>query len=156
MNATDAAKRAGYSEKTAYSIGNENLSKPEIAEYINKSLKKRLDGLEISQERVLNEMARVAFCDIRNLFDESGNLRPIHDLDDDTARAVASFEIVAVRGADGETEYLKKVKSADKMRGLEMLGKYLALFTDKHEHSGPGGKPIEITEIQRTIVDPKK
>ena len=45
-NATEAAKRAGYSEQTAYSIGNENLKKPEISEYIEKRLK------EINSKRI--------------------------------------------------------------------------------------------------------
>ena len=45
LNATQAALRAGYSEKTAYSIGNENLKKPEIQEYIQKRLKEKEDAL---------------------------------------------------------------------------------------------------------------
>ena len=54
LNATQAAIRAGYSEKTAYAIGVENLKKPLIAEYIAKHNKKRFDKLEISAEEVLS------------------------------------------------------------------------------------------------------
>ncbi|MFR2182040.1 MAG: terminase small subunit, partial [Hominilimicola sp.] len=53
LNATQAALRAGYSEKTAYSIGNENLKKPEIQEYIQKRLKEKEDALIAKQDEVL-------------------------------------------------------------------------------------------------------
>ena len=52
LNATQAALRAGYSEKTAYSIGNENLKKPEIQEYIQKRLKEKEDALIAKQDEV--------------------------------------------------------------------------------------------------------
>jgi len=143
LNAYRAAVAAGYSEKTAAVIGYENLNKPYIAEYIRSSLEKRLSGLEISQERVLNEIARVAFGDVRSLFNEDGSLKLISELDDDAARSIAGFDVVVKSLGDGEVEHVAKVKSADKMRGLEMLGKYLALFTEKHEHSGPNGGPIQ-------------
>lgn len=51
-NATESAKKAGYSEKTAYSIGNENLSKPEIKEYIQE----RLDELKSKQIATIDEV----------------------------------------------------------------------------------------------------
>ena len=60
-NATAAAIRAGYSEKTAYSIGQENLKKPEIEKYIAERRKAASKKLEISQERIINELASIAF-----------------------------------------------------------------------------------------------
>jgi hypothetical protein len=43
------------------------------------------------------------------------------------------------------------------MRGKELIGRHHRLFVEKHEHSGPNGSaiPVEITEIRRTVVDPK-
>ena len=55
LNATQAAIKAGYSEKTAYSIGNENLKKPEIQEYIQKRLKEKEDALIAKQDEVLKD-----------------------------------------------------------------------------------------------------
>lgn len=59
LNATQAALRAGYSEKTAYSIGNENLHKPEIQEYIQKRLKEKEDALIAKQDEVLKTLTAV-------------------------------------------------------------------------------------------------
>ncbi len=143
LNATAAAKRAGYSEKTARQMGSENLSKPALTAYIQQNMNKRADRTGITQDRVLQEMALIAFGDVRGLFDENGNLRPIHELDEDTARAIAGFEVVAVKDKDGDIEYVKKVKTVDKVRGLDMLAKHLQMFTETHVHSGPGGAPIK-------------
>ena len=59
LNATQAAIKAGYSEKTAYSIGNENLKKPEIQEYIQKRLKEKEDALIAKQDEVLKTLTAV-------------------------------------------------------------------------------------------------
>lgn len=61
LNATQAAIRAGYSEKTAYSIGNENLMKPEIAKAIQNAQQKRQERTEITQDCVVQEIADNAF-----------------------------------------------------------------------------------------------
>jgi len=56
LNATQAAIRAGYSEKTAGSVGNENLKKPEIAKAIATALAKRSERVEVSQDYVLSSI----------------------------------------------------------------------------------------------------
>lgn len=56
LNATQAAIRAGYSEKTAGSVGNENLHKPEIAKAITAELVKRAERVEVSQDYVLSSI----------------------------------------------------------------------------------------------------
>lgn len=61
LNATQAAIRAGYSEKTAGSVGNENLKKPEIQEALQKAIKDRESRTEITQDKVLGELGKVAF-----------------------------------------------------------------------------------------------
>ena len=62
LNATQAALRAGYSEKTARSIGAENLSKPDIEKAIADALEARRLRTEITQDRVLEELAAIAFA----------------------------------------------------------------------------------------------
>lgn len=63
LNATQAAIRAGYREKTAGQIGFENLKKPEIQEAVAKAIQERQARTEITQDRVLSELGRVAFAD---------------------------------------------------------------------------------------------
>ena len=64
LNLTQAAKRAGYSKKTAYSMGSELLKKPEVKQYVEKQQAKLSQKTEITAERVLQEIAKLAFADI--------------------------------------------------------------------------------------------
>jgi len=147
LNATRAAKSAGYSENTAYSIGSENLSKPEIQEAIQEAQLDRQKRTEITQDMVVKELARIAFLDIRKAFDESGNLLEIPDMPEDIARAVGGMDITkwTGRGEDNGTETTKKVKLIDKKGALELLGKHMKMFTDKTELTGPEGGPVEMS-----------
>lgn len=133
LNATQAAIRAGYSAKTAGAMGHENLKKPEIATAIAEGQVERARKLDITAERVLQEVARIGFSDVRKLFSESGQLKPIHELDDDTAAVVASIEVSdrAIPGGEGDTERVTKIKAWDKGSALGQLGKHLGLFNDK-------------------------
>lgn len=132
LNATQAAKRAGYSQKTAYSIGQENLKKPEIQSAIQAEMDKRAKRTEITQDRVLLEYAKIAFFDARRLFDENGKPKDIQSLDDNTAGALVGLDVQDVYDIDDDKKvfvgYLKKYKVADKIRALEALGRHIGLF----------------------------
>lgn len=100
---------------------------------------------EIDIARVLRELARVGTSDVRRLFDASGQLLPVTHLDDDTAAAISSVEVVTRRipGEDGaEVEYVHKMRFWDKNSALEKIGKHLAMFVDRVEHAGPGGESL--------------
>ena len=144
LNATQAAVRAGYSVKTAASIGYENLRKPEIASAITMRKAQQLNKAEVSAERILRELARIAHADIRELFDAEGHLKPTADLSDDAAAAVSSIEVVTRTRGDEEVEQVRKVRSWDKTRALDILAKHLGLLKQTHEHSGPGGGSISV------------
>lgn len=144
LNATQAAIRAGYSAKTANEQGARLLANASVASAVKTALEKRAERTEITQDRVLQEIARIAFSDLRRMFGENGGLKRPEDLDDDTAAALASIEVVtrsAGKNGEGETEveHVHKVKAWDKARALEMLGRHLAMFTDKTEHSAGAG-----------------
>jgi len=63
FNATQAALRAGYSQKTAYSIGDENLRKPEIQSEIQFLIKKRSERTGINADSVIKELVKIAFAE---------------------------------------------------------------------------------------------
>lgn len=132
LNALQAAIRAGYSEKTAGAIGHENLNKPEIQLYIQARQKKLQSNTGITQERVLQEYARIAFADPRRFFLDDGSLREVTTLDDNEAAILSSIETEkeALKDGDklvGET-VTKKIKFWDKLKALEALGKHLGIF----------------------------
>jgi phage terminase small subunit len=148
VNATAAALRAGYSKKTAYSIGQENLKKPEIQAALQAKIQKVEQKTDISIERVLKEYARLGFFDPRKLFNDDGSPKGIHELDDDTAAAIAGLDVMEIYEGKGEDRqfvgYLKKYKLADKKGNLDSIGKHLGMFIDKQEVTGPDGGPISV------------
>lgn len=86
---------------------------------------------------ILNEIRRVATFDPRKLFDEHGNMRPIHELDDDTARAIASVEVAELFGGESKQEggrtiigLTKKIKAWDKNAALSNAARILGLNDD--------------------------
>lgn len=94
LNATQAAIRAGYSEKTAYSMGQRLLKNVEIQAAIQKAMQKRSQRVDITADRVLTELAKLAFFDIRKLLDDEGKPISMQNLDDETAAAIAGLDLV--------------------------------------------------------------
>lgn len=147
LNGKQAAIRAGYSEKTAAEQATRLLNNAHVAAFVQDRMDKRAEITGINANDVLREIAKLAFVDPRNLFDENGRLKPVTQLPDNIAASVASVEVVTSRipGSDPvEVEYTSKIKFWDKRASLELLGKHLKLFTDKVEHTGKDGAPINI------------
>lgn len=112
LNATQAAIRAGYSKKTAGQIGDENLKKPQIAQAIAEASKERTKKVDITVDYVLTT--------IKNTIERCAQAEPVYD-----RQGVATGEYQFDSGAV--------------LKGTELLGKYLKLFTDKVDISNPDG-----------------
>lgn len=132
LNATAAAKRAGYSEKTARSQGQRLLTNVDIQATIQKRQARLRGKLEITQERVLEELAAIAFANGTDFatINRNGLVRliPTDDLPEDKKKAVASIK---------EGQYGTEVKLHDKVKALELLGKHLGVFDSGN---GPGSE----------------
>jgi phage terminase small subunit len=132
-NGTDAAIKAGYKPANAKTQASRMLATARIKAEVDRVMGKSLAKLEITVERVLNEIARLAFADIRNCFNADGTLKPLHELDDDTAAALVGMDVIEIEN-DGTTRVVaKKFKFADKKGSLELLGKHLKMFVDRVE-----------------------
>jgi phage terminase small subunit len=140
QNATRAAKAAGYSEKTAYSQGQRLLKHVEIRSRIEKANDKVNAKLDLTVERVKQEIARLAYYDPQAFWNENGTAKPIHEIDEDARRAICGFETAELFTGSGEDRatagYIKKFKLADKPRALELAARHLKMLTDKVEFSG--------------------
>jgi phage terminase small subunit len=130
LNATQAAIRAGYSAKSACSMAFSMLRKHDIQTAIQVAMNKRSERTKITADNVLNEIAKMAFSNIKNIYDDKGKLKPVMSLDDDTASAI--LEVTEKQIDDMTIE--RKYKTTDKLKALELLGKHLKMFTDKIEH----------------------
>lgn len=133
VNATQAAIRAGYSRKTAHAIGARLLKHVEVKALIDRMQAKVLDKAELSAARTLEEMRRLAFSNVQDLFDESGDLKPIHTLTREQAACIASLEVIMknATAGDGKVDRVLKIKVWDKPKVMEMLGKHFALLVER-------------------------
>lgn len=152
LNATKAAERAGYSAKTARQQGARLLSNAAIADSVARGKRASFERVEVKADDVLRELLRIGLVDLRQAFTAEGALKPIHEMPEDVARALAGVEVEELFEGKGEeraqTGRLRKVKFWDKPRALELLGKHLKLFVDKVEHAGDGGGPI-VVEVRK-------
>ena len=140
LNATQAAIRAGYSERTAYRIGAELLQKTSVAEAIAAGQAKRAQRVEITADRVVAELAKIAFADPRDLMEwgpDGVKLKASADLNEEQAASVA--EVSETTTKDGGSLKLKK---HDKVKALELLGRHMGMFKDKVENEISGGLVI--------------
>lgn len=140
LNATQAAIRAGYSVDSAYSIGNENLKKPEIKSSIDKAIAERSRRTGINTDRVLRELGKIAFinpADVINLDDATVKEEATRE---DTA-CIQSIKIKTIPTEDGDiTE--REIKTYDKLKALELCGKHLGMWTERIDLNASMGVQI--------------
>ncbi|MEW3513887.1 terminase small subunit [Clostridium butyricum] len=129
LNATQAAIRAGYSTESAKEIGCENLTKPNVKAEIDKAIAERSRRTGINQDRVLRELAKIAFVnpgDVINLNQATVK----SDAKEEDLAAIASVKIKNIPTEDGEiTE--REIKLCDKLKALDLLGKHLGIYDKK-------------------------
>lgn len=129
LNATQAAIRAGYSPETAKDIGCENLAKPNIKNEIDKAIAERSKRTGVNADRVVRELARIAFCKASDVINfEDATLRA--DANEDDLAIVQSVKVKKTIGEKSDTEE-REIKLADKIKALELLGKHLGMYIDK-------------------------
>lgn len=152
FNGKQAAIRAGYAPAHASRRAFELLRKPHIMAYLAVKRRELANKLNISKERTMLEIGRLAFSDIRKFFADDGTLKDVHLLDDDSAAAVSSVESDETFESIGEsrvwTGYAKKVKLWDKVRALEMLAKHYKIL----EVDEDGGIKLSVT-IKKSAPD---
>lgn len=135
LNATQAAIRAGYSKKTACGIGCENLTKPNIADAIVKAQEKRTERTEVTQDYVIKTIVEtIERCSqAKQVYDKSGGL-------------------VMAETPNGKLAPAYKYDASNVLKGAELLGRHLAMFTDKTEISG-GMAISSISDLMDDLAD---
>lgn len=125
LNATQAAIRAGYSERTAYSQGQRLLKNVEIAKAIDKAVGDRIERTEIDADYVIKTIVET--------IERCSQARPVYD---------KSGEPVMMETPDGEIAPVYKYDATNVLKGAELLGRHLSMFTDKVDHT-TNGKEIK-------------
>lgn len=147
LNATQAAIRAGYSPDSAQQIGTENLSKPVIRACIDKAMAERSKRTGVSADRVVLELAKIAFLQADTLIDTRDATVRSSASEEDRA-CIASVKVKRSVGENVDTEE-REIRFYDKLKALELLGKHLGMFADKVNITGAlpvvisGGEDLE-------------
>lgn len=164
-NATQAAIRAGYSPRTAYSIGHENLRKPEISSAIEGAREELAERAGVDRDRIVEELRRVGFGDLRDAVEWSGKslkVRAGADLSPDAARAIREITEIVTEDEDGKKSVRRSVKMHDKLGALRDLAKILGYTSGDVPAGGVGvqynfnlsGVPTdELRRIDRLIEE---
>jgi len=149
FNVTRAYKAAGYTGANTASKAYKVLQLPQVQKELTRQLKERQKSRKITTDRVIEELSKVALADIRELFDENGNIINPKLMNDTLAASIASIELFrdnrACTPVAGEAKFATKIKAVrkwDKMKALELLGRYLGLDKVKYELTGPNGESL--------------
>lgn len=128
LNATQAAIRAGYSVKTANEQGSQLLTKLSIQQAISEAMAERSKRTGVNQDRVIVELARIAFAKMTDIVDAQGEIK-IDAAEDD----LACIESVKYKKSESDTgsSVEREVKISPKLKALELLGKHLGMWNDK-------------------------
>lgn len=159
LDPKDAAIKAGYSASIAASKAYQWVSnskvKPHVFAAIEKARQQTAKKLELTREQVVEQYGRIGFSDVRKLFDAYGQIKPIHELDDDTAAAIQGVELDYQKQPDGEFTPVLKIKIADRKGALDSIMKAQGWNSaERHEHTGKNGGAIET--VTRVVLIPPK
>ena len=152
LNATQAAKRAGYSRRTANEQGARLLANVSISAAIARLQAKQLAKTELTAELVKQAIRRSVYAqahgDMRRFFTPSGRLRRIVDLTEDEAAQLAGFDVIIKNAAagDGHTDTVHKIKlRGDAAHFTELAARHLGMLTDKLE--------VNVSEVEMAELD---
>lgn len=127
LNATQAAIRAGYSERTAYSIGQENLNKPEIRQAIDSAMSERNERTKLTQDYVIDNLMEI----VSRTMQKKPVMVKGEQLQDEAGRGIWTFD----------------AKNA--IRALELLGKHQGMFTDKNKEQEQTPQEVILSAVIR-------
>lgn len=137
LNATRAAKTAGYAPRRAAEQAYQLLQNPTVQKAIRERQSALQQEAQVTQERVLKEYARIAFLDPRKLYDAEGSPIPVPNLPEDVAAAIGGVKVrqnfMELEGEEAAQMEVKttEIKIVDKKGALDSLSRHLGLFHDK-------------------------
>ena len=156
LNATQAAIRAGYSEKTAEQQGYQLLQKTLVLKLIAELKTQRNERNKIKADYVLNRLVEIDQMDVLDILMSNGELKPIKDWPKTWRTTLSGMDVTELAG--DQAGLLKKIKWPDKVKNLELLGRHVdvSAFKENIDHrSSDGSMATRPTTIQLLPVEPK-
>lgn len=145
LNATQAAIRSGYSEKTANEQGPRLMSNKHILDRIAELKEERNERIQADADYVIQRLLEIDKLNIADILKENGDLKPVNQWSEAWQRSIQALDIQVKTIEDIEV-YIKKIRLPDKIRNLELIGKHInvSAFKEKVEISGNNDSPIII------------
>ncbi|WP_368647735.1 terminase small subunit [Castellaniella ginsengisoli] len=135
LNATQAAIRAGYSQRSAKQRAAELLALPHVQAAVSEAQAARSKRTEIDQDYVLARMVEIDQMDVLDIMTDDMALKPVSEWPRAWRQYLSGFDLAEMfEGRGDEREIvgiLKKIKWPDKTKNLELLGRHLGMFRDK-------------------------
>ncbi|MDU5747861.1 MAG: terminase small subunit [Haemophilus parainfluenzae] len=151
LNATQAAIRAGYSEKTSNEQGARLLANVSVQNRISELKAQRNDRIDVDADYVLKRLFEIDQMDVMDILLANGELKPIKDWPKVWRTTLSGMDVTEMAG--DAAGLLKKIKWPDKVKNLELLGKHISVMAFKeqasHEHTGKNGGPIETAVLTK-------
>ena len=152
LNATAAAKGAGYSAKTATEQGYKLLHSPEVRRAIKAALAARSKRTKMDSDWVLTRLGDEALADLAELYDENGALKPINEWPLVWRQGLVSGLVVKEIIADGEKlGQVTKFTLSDRIKQIELIGRHVDVqaFADRKEITGKDGGPLKVEDVSK-------
>ena len=140
MNGTAAAIRAGYSVKSAEVTASKLLRNPKVRAYIDERMAELSRRTGVTQERIIRELARIAFLDPTKLVNMD-KAELLDDATEDDRAAIAAVKVKTIPTQEG-TGVEREIRFADKIKALELLGKRFGMWIDKQQVDVQGAVQI--------------
>lgn len=145
LNATQAAIRAGYSDKTAQPIASRLLSNVMVQNRITELQDNRNNELKVDASYVLRRLLEIDQMDVKDILNDDGTIKPIVEWPKVWRTSLSGVDVMELASGD-EASILKKIKWPDKVKNLELLGKHIDIsaFSDRIDHTSSDGSLMPV------------
>jgi len=121
----------GVTAKSAAQLGSDMLRRERVLDIMREEMGEAMKKFDVTPERIIQELACMAFADVGELYDDAGELLPLTEMAEEVRRAIVGLEVK--HNQFGSTV---NAKLESKRAALELLGKHLAMWTDVHRSEG--------------------
>ncbi|HBB0222261.1 TPA: terminase small subunit [Escherichia coli] len=158
LNGTQAAIRAGYSEKTANEQASRLLANVNVQKFVAELKSARVEQTGIDAAYVLRRLVEIDQMDVLDILLQNGELKPIKDWPKVWRTTLSGMDVVEMASADSAA-LLKKIKWPDKVKNLELLGKHVSVQAFKDQTSteitGADGGPVRYADMSEELLEEK-
>ena len=151
FNATAAAKVAAYKHPSV--AANKLMKNPVVKAILGRAMREREERLQLSADRVLVELGRIAFTNAQDFYQPNGQPKSIHELTAEQSAALQDVDCKVTTNEDGSQSRDYHFRMHNKLQALELLGRHLSVFNDRVQHQCSGGVQLDFTTLLKQVKE---